>query len=138
MEFNLEPHFSLNFEMIAKTKKYSAIVRLLANDMMNIGYVNVGDFIGSMTDSEIDRYTTGVDDDDQLVIEELLLMGEMLAIGEGCDHSKTDADFGNRMDQLVILMTVESLYRKGLVKVYRENYSFHEDAKDKTIVEKLQ
>jgi len=38
---------------------------------------------------------------------------------------------------LVMFLTIESLSRKGLVKVHHNNMSFHEDCMDKIIVEKL-
>jgi hypothetical protein len=69
--------------------------------------------------------------------KDLILMSEMLAEGEGCEPAQDDDVFITRMEQFVMLLTIESLHRKGLVKAFSENYSFHEDMMDKVIVEKL-
>ena len=140
MEFNYETpkHFHLNLEAIAKNKSSSGLVRLLAVDLLTIGYVNVGSFIESMTDDELRTLLDGIDNEnDDKNYEEMLLISEMLAIGEGGEPSKDEHGFAKRVNQLTLLLTVESLARHGMVKVFRNNFSLHDDAGDNIIVEKL-
>ena len=69
--------------------------------------------------------------------DDMILISEMLATGEGCDPSKTPDEFADRMRHMMTLMVIESLGRKGLVKVYRENMSFHPDMGSKIVVERI-
>ena len=38
----------------------------------------------------------------------------------------------------MIMVTMENLYRKGLIKLYHENMSFGEDSEKRVIVEKIE
>jgi hypothetical protein len=139
MELNLDTpgHYSIKLEEVAKDKSFSSVVRLLATDLLKVGYINIGEFIKSMTDNELETLLSGMESDNHKQYEEMLLMGEMLAVGEGCDPSQNDEDFAKRAEQLSMLLAIESLARKGFVKAYHENFSFHDDCGDKIIVEKL-
>ena len=113
------------------------MVRLLATDILTIGYVNVGEFIKSMTDDEVQTLIHGIEEDNEQQYQEMILVSEMLATGEGCEPSQNDEQFESRAHQLITLLILESLHRKGLVKLYHENISFHEDMGDKLLVEKI-
>lgn len=130
--------YILNYEEIVKAKDIMAVARLLAADLMRTGYVNVGDYIRELSDSDLDALVKQMDlPPDSREYDNLLLMSEMLATGEGCDSSKTADEFGERMNQLVSFLVCESLSRKGLVKVFHENMSFHTDMSNKIVVEKI-
>jgi hypothetical protein len=60
----------------------------------------------------------------------------MLAAGEGLALEGVDTTTA-RVNQFCMLIVIESLARKGLVKVFHENMSFGDEMGDKTIVEKL-
>lgn len=141
-DFNMDEAFdmvaySLNYELITKQKDLMAVTRLLAADLQRDGYIKVGDFMKDLADSDLETIVQEMERNDDKQYDDLILIAEMLATGEGCDPSKTPSDFGDRMRQLMTLLVIESLGRKGLVKVYRENMSFHPDMQDKTVVEKL-
>ena len=136
MEFDYEG-FHLNYEAIAKNKKALAVTRLLATDLMTNGYINVGNFIREMSDADLKALTHNAEDDAENQYEDLMLVSEMLATGEGCEPSQNDGQFESRAHQLITLLILESLHRKGLVKLYHENISFHEDMGDKLLVEKI-
>jgi hypothetical protein len=61
----------------------------------------------------------------------------MLATGEGLEQSQGAEEISSRMDAFCAFLAIESLRRKGLVKVYHENISFGEDFGNKIVVEKL-
>ena len=141
-EFNMDESFdmvgySLNYAEIVKQKDLMAMTRLLAGDLMRDGYVNVGEYIGSIADSDLESLIHDMDREDPHQYDDMILISEMLATGEGCDASKTPDEFADRMKQMMLLMVCESLGRKGLVKVYRENMSFHPDMSSKTVVERI-
>lgn len=130
--------YTLNYEQIVKDKNSMAITRLLAADLMRDGYVNVGDFIGRMSDTDLQNIVQAMDRSDDMQYNDLILISEMLATGEGCDASQNLDDFNDRMNHLVTLLICESLGRKGMVKLYHENFSFHPDMMEKIIVEKIE
>lgn len=140
--FNIEigGGYSLNYEEILAHKESLAVTRLLASDIMKTGYINVGQFIKELSDADLKTLTSKMEieeDTGEPDYADLILISEMLATGEGCSQSATPEEFGERMNHLVMLLTIESLARKGLVKVYYENISFHEDMGDKLIVEAI-
>jgi hypothetical protein len=141
MDINFDASgYSLNLDLIAKSKDMLAVTRLLAADLMDHGYVNVGDFVKELTDRDLLSLTEQIETDDDGEMpncQDMILVAEMLATGEGCDAAK-DADvITARLNQLAVFLTCESLARKGFVRVFHENLSFHEDMKDKMVVEKI-
>jgi hypothetical protein len=61
----------------------------------------------------------------------------MLATAEGLDSANDLQVFIDRSNQLTGFIIIESLKRKGLVRVYYENMSFGEEHGDKVVVEKI-
>lgn len=129
--------YVLNYAEIVKSKDMMAITRMLASDLMHNPYLVVGDWIKSISDAELEAIVKEMDRPDDRQYENLLLISAMLSSGEGCAPCASEDDFTMRMNQLVSFLVCESLARKGLVKVYHENMSFHEDMQEKIIVERL-
>jgi len=136
MEFDYEG-FHLDYDAISKKKDALAVTRLLAMDLMANGYIHVGNFIKELSDADLKALTHNAEDDAENQYEDLMLVSEMLATGEGCECSNSDKQFEERTNQLLNYLVIESLHRKGLVKCYHENLSFNEDMGDKIVVEKL-
>lgn len=126
--------FSINLEKVVKTKDYLGATRLLASHFLNNQYMSVEDFLSDISDSDLRCFVDMIEDGD---IEQFILISEMLAIGEGLDVADSDETIMQRTNTLIGFVTVESLARKKLVKVYRENMSFGDDFLNKVIVEKL-
>lgn len=139
--FNIElpGGYTLNYEAISKSKDMMAITRLLASDLIRDGYINVGDFIRNISDNDVQSLINKIEENDQgeQDYKDLILVANMLAEGEGCEPAQSEDVMIERLEQLVMLLTIESLHRKGLVKAHSENYSFHEDMRDKLIVERI-
>lgn len=135
--FNVEigGGYSLNYGEIVNHKGLMAVTRLLAQQLMDNPYLVVGDYIKELSDSDLKALMQAEDNEEY---EDLILMSEMLATGEGCDQSATDEIFKERTNHLITLLVIESLARKGLVRVYHENMSFNEDMGDKIVVEKIE
>lgn len=142
MEFkdNGEETFTILFERVMQDKKLLATTRLLAVDISENGYINIGEFFQKMSDSDLQKYLNMSEDMDNEEAAEILLLSEMLAIGEGLDNGLDETNMEvmqNRISQLIMYLACEQLARKGMVKLYREHMSFGEDMGDKLLVERL-
>ena len=137
-ELNIGGEMSINYAEVTKSKDLLAVTRLLAADLIVRPYMPVGDYMKSLSDSDLQMLVDLSEDDSNPRYEDLILMSEMLAAAEGLPGTFDLEDVQKRIQIFVALLIVESLGRKGLVKVHRENYSFGEDMASKPIVEKLQ
>ena len=135
--------FLISFKNVCEDKTMLPTTRLLAVDITKNGYINVGDFFKNMPESDLQSYLHMVEEihnENADAGAEVLLLSEMLAIGEGLENSLNATEMQPmqaRMGQLIMFLSCESLARKGLVKLYRENMSFGEDVSNKPFVEKL-
>ena len=127
----------LNLPEIIKDQSFLAITRMLATTLMNESYIVVGDYIQGLSDGDLKILLEEQDRTDTHAYDNLMMMSEMLAIGEGCDGSTTVSDFKDRLEQFIVYLIMESLKRKGLVRVFYENMSFHHDTYDKRVAEKI-
>jgi hypothetical protein len=127
----------ISYDNVMKEKDFLPLTRTLAMDLLQSGYIRPGDFLKSLTDSDVDALLKIADNEENPRLEEILLISEMLATGEGLEQSQDADEFTNRMNAFCGFLAIEGLRRKGLVKVYHENISFGEDFGNKIVVEKL-
>lgn len=135
-----ESQYTIEFARVAEDNKLLGTTRLLALDISKNGYINIGEFFEKMNDSDLQKYLNLSENLDDEAAAEVVLLGEMLSIGEGLEYSlsyEKPETMEKRISQLIMFLACESLYRKGLVKLYRENMSFGDDMMDKVIVEKI-
>lgn len=135
-----ENQYTIVFDKIVEDKKLLPSTRLLAIDLTKNSYVNIGEFFRDIPDSDLQAYLNMAEDLDSEESAEVLLLSEMLSVGEGLDNGLNENKLelvSNRMGQLIMYLVCEQLARKGLVKLYRENMSFGEDMGDKLLVERL-
>jgi hypothetical protein len=135
--------FLISFKNVSEDNTMLPTTRLLAVDITKNGYINVGDFFKNMPESDLQSYLHMVEEihnENADAGAEVLLLSEMLAIGEGLENGLNATEMQPmqaRMGQLIMFLSCESLARKGLVKLYRENMSFGDDIGNKPFVEKL-
>ena len=134
---NEEGQFRLVYDNIIKSKDLLPVTRTLALDLSESGYMSVGDFFKSLSDYDVENLLKISENEEDERFSEIALMAEMLASGEGLTAFKDIDTFSTRIDQFCSFVVIESLARKGLVKVLHENMSFGEEMGDKIIVEKL-
>lgn len=142
MEFNFdndgeEESYTVVYENIIKAKGLMPVTRTLAIDLSASGYMRVGDFLKDLSDTDLDNLLEISEDQEREEFSEILLISEMLATGEGLNSAADLEETVNRITHLCVLLACESLFRKGLVKLHRENMSFGADMSNKVIVEKL-
>ena len=134
-EFDEDGTFSVNIHRVAQDKEVLTLVRLLAMQLIATPYLRVGDFFKNLSDDDLETLNE-ISDENHSHFDNLLLIAEMLATGEGLDHGTMDI-IHQRMNQLLMFIAMEGLHRKQLVRVYHENMSFGDDMGSKIVVEKL-
>lgn len=132
-----EGPIAISYDKVIKCKDFLPLTRTLAMDLSASGYMRPGDFLKSLADSDVDALLKIVEDDENQRLDEILLISEMLATGEGLEQSKDSEQVSERMNAFRAFLAIEGLSRKGFVKVYHENISFGEDFGNKIVVEKL-
>ena len=136
---DIDDGFTVNLSEVVKSSDCLAVTRLLAADLIVKPYLSVGDWIGNVSDSDLKNLVQGaeLDKNDEVILEDLMLIFMMLRQAEGLPPVKEDEDFRRGIGQLVTMLVGESLARKGLIKLYRENLSFGDDMGDKIVMEKI-
>lgn len=136
-------NFQINYDKIIESADFLAVTRLLASRLKDNPYQNVGEFFKQLSDSDlgvlleiVDQYQDNNDDTNTAHFEEVLLIAEMLAAAEGVSDRTVD-DVMGRTTQFMVFVTLESLYRKKLIKLHHDNMSFGEDAGHKIVAEKI-
>lgn len=134
--------YTINYEKLISDTSMLAVTRLLATDLMNKPYYNVGSFIKNLSDSDLRTLSdiceqSEEDDTPGSRFQEIILISQMLAEAEGSAYDMSLDGVIMRTRSLSAFFAVESLRRKGLVKVHHHNMSFGEDAGDRIVVEKI-
>jgi hypothetical protein len=132
-----EGPIAISYDKVIKCKDFLPLTRTLAMDLSDSGYMRPGDFLKALSDSDVDTLLKIADNEENSRLDEVLLISEMLATGEGLEQSKDAEQVSERMNAFCAFLAIEGLSRKGLVKVYHENISFGEDFGNKIVVEKL-
>lgn len=132
--------FAVNLPEVIKTGHFLAATRLLAAQLMNNPYMSVGDFFKNLSDIDLQNMVECTDkneDEEESRVDEMILIAEMLATAEGLPSSTDYEELTKRTSQFQTMIALESLYRKKLIKLYRENMSFGEDMGNKIIAERI-
>ena len=137
--------FDINYDNVIASKECLSMTRILAADLKNNPYMTVGDFLRNISKSDlailsdIVEQHMGFDEEDEVTDERMadfVLITEMLSRAEGL-ISEDDDDLTRKISQFMTMVTMESLYRKGLIKLYHENMSFGTDVEHRIIAEKI-
>jgi hypothetical protein len=137
-DFNEEGTYSINFDMIAESKEYSALVRLLAHNIKQNSYMSLGDFFKNIPDPDLEYMMDIIEsvadeesefDENDTALDELIIMTMMLNKAEGGEDMDME-ETHKKINALSVLAVTTSLARRGLVDVYYENFSLQEDAEN--------
>ena len=128
---------SVNYDKLSKDRSFLNVTRLLAIDLMNNPYLSIGAFVQGMSDADLSSFMDLIENQEDIAMENLLLITEMLAQAEGLASESHD-QLHHRCNTMIGYITIESLKRKGMVKVYYENMSFGEEFAKKVIVERVE
>lgn len=128
--------YSVNLSKVIESQKSLAVTRMLASDLMKQPYMQIGDFFKNISDSDLVTLVDAAEPNSDNM-DELLLIAMMLRTAEGLEAMENEEEGKKMLGQLVTMLVMESLYRKGLIKLYRENMSFGDDMGDKIVAEKV-
>ena len=137
--------FDINYDNVISCKECLSMTRILAADLKANPYMTVGDFLMNVSRSDlailsdIVEQNMGYEKDNEVTDERMadfVLMTEMLSRAEGL-ISEDDDDLTRKISQFMTMVTMESLYRKGLIKLYHENMSFGKDVEHRIVAEKI-
>jgi hypothetical protein len=135
-DFDEDGEFNINYEKVLYEERFLPVTRLLAANLIKNQYMPIGDFIKSLKNDTLEELTEISENENDPHFEEVILITEMLAAAEGTNIGGTP-EVHQRLNLFTTWLVVESLRRKGLVRVFYENISFGEDMIDKIIVEKI-
>jgi hypothetical protein len=123
--------FSVNLQRIANSNA-PAVVRLLAHQLQQKPYMLVGDFLGSISDSDLNILLQVVEDsrDENYgrpgyieAVESVMVLTVMLVNAEG-GSVETEAEVSSMTGALALFICLESMARKGAIDLAREKMSF--------------
>lgn len=123
-------------KVAAPDTPFSAIVKMTAVKLMKNPYMTLGDFFKGLTNNDLTALNFMVDmvATDGQCQEDLVLLTEMLSRAEGTETADPREGALN-VSYFCNLVTITSLYRKGLVDVVFENMSFGQDMRHKPVVQ---
>ena len=127
--------YSINYEKILEQKAMLPITKLLVTELQKNPYMLPGDFFRDLPDSTLHELQGVAENNESQHFEEIILMAEMLTQAEGLS-SMSFEELNRRTNQFIMYLTLESLKRKGLVKIHYENMSFGDEYGDKMIAER--
>lgn len=132
-----EPQYSVVLDKVVNAKEMLAVTRLLASRLQNNPYITVGDFMLSVSDNDLYTLNSVAESEENDHFSELILIAEMLAVGEGVYVRDINA-VTERINYFRMLLAVESLHRKGMIEAVHRNMSFGDDSKHKIIAKKIE
>lgn len=136
MEINpVEGDYSIDFAEVVAHKKLFAVTRLLATSLQITPYIHPGLYIKELADTDLQLLIAHADTESD-GFENLMLIAMMLTAAEGI--ATTEKQIHRSINALIVMLTSESLRRKGLVKVHHQNFSFGDDADNKIVLEKIE
>jgi len=133
----VEYPFEINYANVIRADDLLECTRDLARTLKHNPYLSFGDYMNEMPTAVLDELLEIADSEHNDHFDELVLLSEMLSRAEGLDASQTDEESVFRLNIFMSILAIEGLARKGLIQVYRENYSFGEDMLNKMVAKRL-
>ena len=135
---NEDETYTINYAKVVSEKDLLAVTRLLAATLINTPYTTIGDFLRDLSDNDLEQLVEVIDGgEEHNNFEDLMLIAGMLSCGEGLPCGTVE-DYQRCMNMLMTYVVCESLYRKGLIKIHRENMSFGDDMANACVAERLE
>ena len=124
--------FSVNLSEISSSPELPAVVRLLAHQLQKKPYMLVGEFLGSISDSDLEVLLQLIEDsrDENYgrrgyheAANGVVALAVMLVNAEG-GSVETEAEVSSMTGALALFIILESMARKGAIDLAREKMSF--------------
>lgn len=127
-------NYTFNFDNIINHNRFLTSTRLLAAKLQKNPYMTMQDYLELVPDFELQKIVEMMDSPD--LNEEVILLSELLSTAEGCKAENID-DVTMNVNTFMAFIVADSLSRKGLARVHRENMSFDAQYGTKPIVSKM-
>ena len=125
--------FNVNLAEVHKHKDLFAVTRLLATSLQMNPYLHPGLYIKEMADSDLEQLLECVDPDEDR-FQNIVLIAMMLSAAEGL--AMTQEQVHRSINALIVMLSSESLYRKGLIDIFHNKFSFGSDADNDVVLKK--
>ena len=143
-DFNFDEYeeVTVNYQNVLKQNDYMAVTRLLAANLISEPYMTMRDFLIGLSDRDLKELleildsSMGREEDTDPRMEEAVLIVVMLSQAEGLSAGDSQT-VTSRLNAFAMILAIESLFRKKLVKIFRENMTLGEDYDSKIICEKI-
>jgi len=133
--------FFISYQRIVDDTQMLSCTRILALRLQKQQYLTVKDFFIDLSNDDLINLLKVTEslysgNEQTLGVANIFLITEMLTRAEGL-ISTDEHQLMSRVKIFCSFLTCESLARRGLVKIFRENLSFGEEMIDSIIIEKL-
>ena len=143
-DFNFDEYeeVTVNYQNVLKQNDFMAVTRLLAANLISEPYMTMRDFLIGLSDRDLKELleildsSMGREEDTDPRMEEAVLIVVMLSQAEGLSAGDSQT-VTSRLNAFAMILAIESLFRKKLVKIFRENMTLGEDYDSKIICEKI-
>ena len=141
-DFDEYEEVTVNYQNVLKQKDYMAVTRLLAANLISEPYMTMRDFLIGLSNRDLKELleildsSMGREEDTDPRMEEAVLIVVMLSQAEGLSAGDSQT-VTSRLNAFAMILAIESLFRKKLVKIFRENMTLGEDYDSKIICEKI-
>lgn len=138
IDFTKANGYYVNCDLVSKDKDLLPVTKNLAKKLIQTEYLTVGEFFEGLSDEDLKTLLHGSEmtDENPNMLDDVLMLAMMLAGAEGANEIKDEHDAMKAVAQFTSFVALESLFRKGLIKLYRENMSFSDDLGDKIVAER--
>jgi hypothetical protein len=141
-DFDEYGEVTVNYQNVLKQNDFMAVTRLLAANLISEPYMTMKDFLIGLSDRDLKELleildsSMGREEDTDPRMEEAVLIVVMLSQAEGLSAGDSQT-VTSRLNAFAMILAIESLFRKKLVKIFRENMTLGEDYDSKVICEKI-
>jgi hypothetical protein len=122
-------NFTIQYDNVINAKWCLESTTNLAKKIKNQGYILTSEYIKQLSEEDISHLMNLTKNQNSSDFSELVIISEMLCNAEGLEFSASDEQAANRLNIFLGFLTLETLFRKGLIELYYENMSFGDEYK---------
>jgi hypothetical protein len=138
-DYNLEL-LQLNYDKIIESPDFSAVAKQVLVSLRKQPYMSLGEFFDKLTNTDLTALNFTIDlameHGDAMAVGDLIVIVHALSSAEGV-VATNDQEATDNINYFMQLVTCESLARKGLVRVFHENFTFGQDMRGKPVAERI-
>jgi nucleoside-diphosphate-sugar epimerase len=130
----------LNYDKILADPTFSAVAKQVLVSLQRQPYMTLGEFFSKLTNTDLTALNFTVElayeHEDPQALSDLIVIVHALASAEGITPAN-DQEATDNINYFGTLVTCESLARKGVVRVFHENFTFGQEFRERPIAERV-